>query len=361
MMGANGAPYYYGPNTNQGMNAAPAVFAWLNEGGNPNLRSETANTWTAGIVFNNLGDNALLSGLSGSIDWWQIDVAHAIELDSPDYAAALCFANVVSTAAAATAQAATPACQNVARNQVTGGGTTTLLTYTNQATIGIAGVDVEVNWQAQLADLGLRVPGGILFNSQDTFLQYYKTKQSPTAFDVDTNWKGSLGPSLAGTNPGAYGYRLNATIGYVLPSFSFNLRWRFLPSVNTANHAAQQSIIKNDLQVAAGGSGQLLGYIPNTDIAAPHWQAVDMSFTYTFNQVLQFRGGINNLLNKAPVVTGATAGFPVGTNLANVCGGAPGCQNPTAYSLPNDGAGFTNAGFYDVYGRTFFLGLKARF
>ena len=36
MMGAAGAAYYYtNPVTNQGMNAAPAVFAWLNEGGNP--------------------------------------------------------------------------------------------------------------------------------------------------------------------------------------------------------------------------------------------------------------------------------------------------------------------------------------
>ena len=361
MMGAGGSTYYYGPNTNQGANAAPAAFAWLNEGGNPNLRSETANTWTAGLVFNNLGDSPWLSGLTGSIDWWQIDVAHAIELDSPDYAAALCFGTQVGSAAAAAARAATPACQNVARNQTTGGGTTTLLTYTNQATIGIAGVDLELNWQAQLADLGLKVPGGLLFNTNDTFLQYYKTKQSPTAFDVDNNWKGSLGPTLAGTNPGAYGYRLTATIGYVLPSFNFNLRWRFYPSVNTANHAAQQSIIKNDQQVAAGGSGQLLGYIPNTDIAAPHWQAVDMSFTYTFNSIFQVRGGINNLFNKAPAITGAASNFPVGTNLAAVCGGAPGCQNPTQYSQPVDGAGNTSAGFYDVYGRTFFLGLKARF
>ena len=368
MMGAAGAAYYYtNPVTNQGMNAAPAVFAWLNEGGNPNLKSETANTFTAGLVFSNLGDSPWLSGLSGSVDWWQVDIEHAIELDSPDYAAALCFANLVTDAGGAATQAATPACQNVARNQTTGGGTTTLLTYTNQATIGTAGVDLQLNWFAQLSDLGLKLPGGLLFNSQDTLLMYYKTKQSPTAFDVDINWKDSLGPNLAGTNGGAYGYRLNATLGYVLPSFTFNLRWRFLPSVNTANHAAQQAIIKNDEQVAAGGAGTLLGYIPNTDVAAPHWQAVDMSFTWNLSRIFQVRGGINNLFNKAPPISGtvfgsgATRGFPVGTNLSAVCGGAPGCQNPTAYSLPNDGHGQTNAGYYDVFGRTFFLGLKARF
>jgi outer membrane receptor protein involved in Fe transport len=362
LMGATGVTQYYGPTGNQGAGAAAAVFAWLNEQGNPNLKSETANTWTGGIVFSNLGDSPWISGLSGSLDWWQIDVAHAIELDTPDYANFLCYGtNIVSTAAAAAAQAQTPACQSVIRNQATGGQIATLLTYTNQATIGIAGVDFQLNWFAQLADLGLKVPGGLLFNTQDTFLQYYKTKQSPASFDVDINWKDSLGPNLPGTNPGAYGYRLNATLGYVLPSFTMNLRWRFLPSANTANHAAQQGIIANNKAVAAGGSGILLGYIPNRDIAAPSWNAFDLSFSWNINKILQLRGGVNNLLDKQPAITGKTAGFPPGTVLNQVCAGAPGCQNPTAYSLPNDGTGLTNAGYYDVYGRTFFVGLKARF
>jgi len=63
-------------------------------------------------------------------------------------------------------------------------------------------------------------------------------------------------------------------------------------------------------------------------------------------------------------ITGATAGYPGGTNLSAVCSAAAiirKCTNPTTYSLPNDGAGLTNVGFYDVYGRRFFLGAKAQF
>jgi outer membrane receptor protein involved in Fe transport len=126
-------------------------------------------------------------------------------------------------------------------------------------------------------------------------------------------------------------------------------------------HASQQGIIANNNAVAGGAAGTILGYIPNTDIAASHWQAVDMSFTWNLNKVLEVRGGINNLFNKEPAITGAASNFPVGTNLAGVCGGAPGCQNPTQYSQPVDGAGNTFPGFYDVYGRTFFVGMKARF
>jgi hypothetical protein len=54
----------------------------------------------------------------------------------------------------------------------------------------------------------------------------------------------------------------------------------------------------------------------------------------------------------------------VGTNLNSYCSttaAKQGCQNPVSYVFPEDGAGTTNAGYYDVYGRTFFLGGKAQF
>jgi iron complex outermembrane recepter protein len=341
-------------------------FAWLNEVGTPTLKSETANTWTAGIVFASLGTNPWLSGLSGSIDWWQVNIQNAIELGDPDNANFACYgAGNVTTAAQAAAQAATPACLNVGRLSGSGNAATTLLSYANQANIGTAGVDVAINWIAQLSDLGLKaLPGAISFNSQDTFLDYYRTKNSPGSFDVTTDWKDSAGPTLAGTNGGAYGYRLNASIGYVLPAVQFSLRWRFLPSVNTASHASQQAIIANDTRVAAGGAGTLLSYVPDSTIAAPSWYAFDLSFNWNINKTFSLRGGINNLLDKQPAITGATAAYPVGTNLNAVCSAAAakaGCQNPISYSYPSDGHGTTNAGFYDVYGRTFFLGAKAQF
>jgi iron complex outermembrane recepter protein len=373
-MGGVGSPTWnaYYTTQNQETNAGGAVFAWLNEEGNPNLRAETADTWTAGLVFSDLGHGPLLEGLSGSIDWWQYNIKNAIELESPDYASYLCYGSTtVTNAAEAAAQAATPACQNVGRLISDGTAATTLLQYTNSATIGIQGIDIGVNWIAQLADLGLtRVPGAIAFNTQDSILDYYRTKSSPASFDVNVNWKDSLGPNLAGTNAGAFGYRLNATISYILPSFSVNLHWIFLPSVNTANKAFQQAIIAHNSEVASSGKGTMLSYTPNTDLAAPAWYVFDLSASYTVNHWLQIRGGIQNLLGWDPPQLNATAGFPVGTNLSAVCSTAAaqqGCVNPGAYSLPSDGgalaAGPTSIGFYEegIIGRTFFLGLKATF
>ncbi len=365
-MGGVGSPGYVNYYQTNAQSQGGGGFAWLNEQGTPSLKSETANTWTAGIVFAQLSDNPWLAGFSGSIDWWQVNIQNAIELGDPDNANYACYGtNIVTTAAQAAAQAATPACQNVGRLAGSGNGATTLLSYANQANIGTAGIDVELNWIAQLSDLGLKsIPGAISLNSQDTFLSYYRTKNSPGSFDVTTDWKDSAGPALAGTNGGAYGYRLNLSIGYVMPSFGVNLRWRFLPSVNTIAHAAQQAIIANDTRVAAGGPGTLLSYVPENTVAAPAWNAFDLSASWTINKTLSLRAGINNLLDKQPAITGATRGYPVGTNLNGYCSAAAakaGCQNPVSYVYPSDGAGTTNAGFYDVYGRTFFLGAKAQF
>ena len=373
-MGAAGASYYYGSSNTQSNLVAPSGFNWVNQVGNPNLTSETADTWTAGFTFSDLGDGAWIKGLSGSVDWWQIDIDHAIELYTPDYANYLCYgANIVNTAAQAAAQAASAACQAVGRNQATGATTTSLLQYSNLATIGTAGIDFEVNYLLQFGDIGLSaIPGALTFNTQDTLLQYYRTKQSPQPFDVDINWKDSMGPNLTGTNGGAFGYRLTAGIGWLLPapSLSINLRWRFLPSVNTVSHAQTAAVIANNAAAAAGKGGIILNYTPDDTIAAPAWNAFDLSFSWTINKTFQLRGGINNLFDKAPAVIGATAtatattGFPTAASVAAACSAtaaAQGCVPPATYSLPNDGAGNTNPGFYDVYGRTFFLGVKAQF
>ncbi|HEV2701568.1 MAG TPA: TonB-dependent receptor [Steroidobacteraceae bacterium] len=358
---ANG---FYGTNGNQ----TPAGFsAFPDQQGNPNLKSETANTWTGGLVFAALSDRPWLAGLSGSIDWWQVRIDNAIELDSGDYANFLCYGGTpVTTSAQAAAVAATQDCLNVARNPTNGTPASSLQVYTNQATIETAGVDLAVNWISQLSDLGLTaIPGSLSINSQDTFLNYYRTKTSTAYFDPTINWKDSMGPTLAGTNGGAYGYRLNLGLGYILPSFGVNLNWRFLPSVNSATVPQNQAIIDyNNKQVAAGktAANNFLSYSPNTTIAVPAWYQFDLTANWNINKTFSLRAGIDNLFDKQPPIVGATTGHPVGTNLASLCPtGSHGCTPVTAYSLPNDGAGQTNGSYYDLYGRTFFIGAKAQF
>jgi len=108
----------------------------------------------------------------------------------------------------------------------------------------------------------------------------------------------------------------------------------------------------------------LLSYVPDNSVAAAAWNTVDLSVSWTINKTYSLRAGINNLIDKQPPITGASTGYPENTNLNSYCSAAAakaGCVNPSSYALPNDGAGVTNAGFYDVYGRTFFVGGKAQF
>ena len=367
-MGAGGSNTFY--NLTNAPTAGGGVFAWVYQQGNQNLESEKADTWTAGVVFTSRAENPWLGGFTAAVDWWKVDIEDAIQQYSIDYARYLCYGGApVTNATEAAARAATPGCANVPRNQSNGGALTMLLQYDNQATIATSGVDVQINWGAALADLGLAsVPGRVGVNLQGALLDYYKTKQSPFPFDVETEWKGSLGPTLTGTNPGAYGYRFNMGLSYSLPALNLSLRWRHLPSVTPAAQAAERAIVENNNRVANGGEGVMLSYTPGTWIAAPKYDVFDLSAIWNINQTFSLRAGVDNLLDRNPAVIGVgnaagLNGYPAGTDLNSVCGGAVarGCVNPTNNIIPNSAYGNTNAGFYDVLGRRYYLGLKASF
>lgn len=380
MMGEAGAQSFYG--TDQVQPGAGGGFAWVLQQGNPDLVSEKADTWTVGMVFSSPWSNPWLAGLTATIDWWKVDIKDAIQQYSIDYANYLCYGAVtVTNAAEAAAQAATRACRNVERSTTSGNPLTALIEYDNQATIATKGIDVSVNWFAPFADIGLAsLPGGLGVNLHAGWLDYYKTKQSPLPFDVETDWVGTLGPNLTGTNPGAYEYRINLGLNWITDNKGISLRWRHLPSVWDAGRASQEAIIRNNERVAAGGEGILLSYTPSTSLKTGSYNIFDLSFNWDLSPTVSLRGGIDNLFDTQPKitggagdpgsVTGARAGYAYDPNkseaenlamLSSVCGDAPGCVNPTAFMLPSTGAGFTNAGYYDTLGRRYYLGLKVQF
>ena len=365
-MGLTGSNYYY-----SGANTLPPAatgggFAWNNQQGNPKLESETADTWTAGFVLQSPWENAWLHGLSLTADWYQIKMENVIEPYSVDYARYLCYGTVqVTDATSAAAQATSTACLNVPRSSTQGGALTQLLQYSNQATVDTSGVDFAVNWFANLGDLGLsKIPGGIGLNIQGTWLDHYTTKLSPASYDVPTDWKGSLGPTIPGFNAGAYSYRLFSSLSYNLPTMNFSFRWRYLPQVDQASKATENAIKENNARVTAGGAGTLLSYTPVTVQPTPAYSTFDFSFNWNVTEKYSIRAGVDNVFDKDPEIAGNTAntlGYPAGTNLAAVCGGAPGCQNPTTYTLPSTGQGITSGGYYDTLGRRWYVGVKADF
>ncbi len=355
-----GADVYYSGNAG---GATGGAANWVYQEGNPDLGPETADTWSAGFVASSPWDNAWLENLTLSFDWWKVDIEDAIQQYTPDYANYLCYGvRTVTNAAEAAAQAATTDCQNVARTSTTGGAQRQLLRYANQATISTEGIDIAANWRAEFGDLGIDLPGGLALSMQMTYIDSYKTKESQEDFDVEIEWAGSLGPTLTGTNPGAYDYRLFTSLTYFKDDWSVGLRWRHLPDVITANRAKQNALIANNAAAASGASGAVpLSYTPFTDVGIGAYDIFDMSFNWTVNETITVRGGITNLFDVSPKITGRTTGFEPGTDLTAVCGGAPACVNPTAPVLASTGAGITSPGYYDTLGRRFFIGMKASF
>jgi outer membrane receptor protein involved in Fe transport len=374
MMGPAAANQFY--NVSNALAGGGSAFNWVNQRGNPNLTSETADSWTFGFVMSSPFERPWLRNTTLSLDYYRVEIEDAIMLFSVDYANFRCFGSTfVTNATEAAAQAASPECQLVPRNQALGGPLTTAISYDNQARIKTAGADIALNWMLPFSELASGRPGGIGLNVQATWLDYYRSKQSPASFDAETEWKGSLGPNLSGTNGGAYDYRLFSTFTYFRNDWSVNLRWRYLPGVYTAQYASLQAIIEHNARVAAGGPGILLSYTPSTvgfggrdargtEIETDSYSIFDLSFNYDISETFRLRGGITNLFDEEPVEVGSMTGYAPGTNLGAVCGGAPGCVNPTQPTLPTTGTigGFGVAGgYYDTVGRRYFLGFDYRF
>jgi iron complex outermembrane recepter protein len=219
-----------------------------------------------------------------------------------------------------------------------------------------------------MAAMGINsIPGSLNVNVKATVLDKYLTKQSPAIFDIPIEWKGSLGPTLSGTQGGAYDYRLYSTLTYSNVRYPWNvsLAWRYLPSVWGAGHAAEQARIANNNAVVDGDKvGMIIKYTPGTEIKTPSYNIFDLSGSWEINETWSVRLGVNNVFQNDPPTSGNTAGRDPATAgaLADVCSAeqeARGCSDPSAYS-PSSIGGF-NAGYYDTVGRRFFMGVKAKF
>ncbi len=349
--------------TNAVAQAGGGGFAWILQQGNPELRPEKADTWTAGFVLSSPFENPWLSGVNLVLDWWMVNIEDAIMTYSIDYANYRCFGSrTVTTAAEAAEQAATLGCRLVPRDQTsTGVSLSTTLSYDNQATIETSGFDIMLNWSSEIADLGVDVPGRLGLGVQGTILDYYTTKQSPASFDIETEWKGSLGPNLPGTQAGAYEYRFFSSLSYSLDDWNVALRWRHLPSVWSAGKASQLAIIENNAAVTAGAPGVTLGYVPSTEIKTDSYDILDLSLNWRINETFALRGGITNVLDIEPNHFASTTGYAPGSDISTtaLCGDAPGCRGAGVYSLPTLGG--YSGGYYDTIGRRFFVGFKASY
>jgi outer membrane receptor protein involved in Fe transport len=268
------------------------------QGGNPQLRPEEADTYTAGVVFNPIRN------LTGSLDWWSISIDGAIGNAPPTTILQQCFnnnqfCNLVQRDAFGTLWLL-PAGRVVALNDNLGGYKTT-------------GVDLALNYLQRIGRFG-----SLNFNYNGSWLDKWEFEPIKGLGKFDC--AGFVGPQCGFPLPK---YRHKARVTWTTPwNVDLAATWRHIGKVQNET---------------LSGDPDLSGATLNTDRELASRDYLDLAFSWVIDKSLTVRGGVNNVFDKdPPIISSVFAG-------------------PAIF-----GNGNTFPGTYDTLGRTIFIGLTAK-
>ncbi|HEX2817704.1 MAG TPA: TonB-dependent receptor, partial [Phenylobacterium sp.] len=285
-------------------------------GGNPNLKPEISDTYTAGVVF----QPSFVPGMSVSVDYFNIKVDQFISR----IGATLELTNCVNTG--------NPVFCNLVHRDPTNGSLflsnqgfvqdTTL----NTGSLQTSGVDLNVSYHTDLSAFGLGDNGSISVSMVGTWLD--KTVTQPLPGGPSFDCKGLYGTTCGTPSPE---WRHKARLTWNTPysygdwvkSLSFSGQWRYFGKVTADSFDANPQLNNPGLQTAVEQRFSAQSYI-------------DLTANFTVHNNLNFRVGVNNVFDKDPPLAG--------TNLPATVGN-----------------GNTFPQVYDALGRFVFVGLSADF
>ena len=273
--------------------------------GNPNLGVEEAKTWTLGAVFTGPGS---LENLTASVDFYQIDISDAIATLNSTFVYGKCFnADGVSNPNYDLHDAG-GYCDLITREVNTGERSLSDAPYKNSGALSTAGVDIAVNWTHDIGSGG----SSLYVNTLLTYLDSFEIQDAVGEPVLDVR------DTLSTTYYGAqYKYKVNSTFGYNFGGgkASLGLNWRYLPSIRS------ETATRNPA---------------TTQLGADSYQVFSLFTRVSINEKLEFRGGIDNLLDEDPVIVEARPGIDSNSDV-------------------------TRPDYYDILGRRAYIGLKMSF
>jgi outer membrane receptor protein involved in Fe transport len=256
-----------------------------------------------GIVFNAPGK---LENFTASVDFYDISITDAIATLDATFAYSKCFnADGVSNP---TYSLSNSYCALIKRDPITGERSTVEAPYLNSGNLDTQGVDFAINWTKDIGSGG----GSFFVNSLFTVLNRFEIQDAASEPTLDVR------DTLSTTYYGAqYKYKLNNTFGYNFPGGKANvgLMWRYLPAIRS------ETVTRNPRSTQQG---------------ATSYNNFNVFARYSISDKVEFRGGIDNLLDEEPRVVEARPG--VDTN-----------------------ADVTRADYYDILGRRMYVGFKMSF
>jgi outer membrane receptor protein involved in Fe transport len=250
----------------------PAGQYQFQQGGNPNLKPETAKTWTLGLVAQPT------SNLSATVDWWSIKLDDAIGVVPQPLILQNCLlANVF--------------CDQIFRSATgslrSGAGFIGGIT-TNTGKVDTSGIDITANWSTPIQDYG-----SVSLNLVGTWVDKYKFSIGVVTADC----AGYFGPICGNPIP-EWRHKLRGTWNTPWYNTALALTWRYFSSVkvdaSNPSPALQASFFPVDKKLAAQNY-------------------FDLAFSWQINKNFQVYAGVNNILdNDPPLASSLIAGPPFG-------------------------------------------------
>lgn len=291
--------------------AVEALTVTRFSGGNPAVRPEEADTWTAGIVLR----PDFVPGLSMSLDYYNIQLRDAISQVGNQAVLDRCFLQDAQEFCDLITLESGPATPSA-----TGAITLVGDVFVNVAEAAVEGIDFEASYLTDVTLLG----GGNESIGLRTFASWLLERSETNANGVTTDFTGQVGATQGSQLYLPYSdFRATASLTYRNGGFSTLLQ---------ARH------IGGGLQDACGEAGRCptLVYIEDNKVEAVTY--IDLRLGYEFDlggTEMEVFGNITNLGDKDPPVTPFYSAF-LGQSLQY------------------------NAAVYDVLGRRYTVGLKVR-
>jgi len=245
-------------------------------GGNPNLDPESSDTFTVGFVF----APDVPSGLTVSVDYFDISiddfisagVGEQVTLDECLATGNPTFCNLITRDAAGSLNSGTP-------------GVGFISTNLNIAELETSGFDFQINYGADLADLGLPDWGSVSLNYAGTLLESYDFTPFPGGTTISC--AGTFGTDCP--QPVNSEYRHTASVNWAAPyDVNITTTWRHFSGTENFSDTA-----------------------PTVDASLSTVDYIDLSGTYEVREGLELRAGVNNLFLTQPPVS-VSAGAPLG-------------------------------------------------
>jgi iron complex outermembrane receptor protein len=275
-------------------------------GGNPNLTPETANTYSFGAVWNPKFESDLMHNFEVSVDYYSIKISNAVGSLSLTDILPRCF-NVDGTSNPGYSTA-NIYCQQITRDHSTGDIVLGREGLLNLATYKTDGVDTQIDWNFGLGALGFSdADGRIRLNSMISFVRSFDVAALPGSPVLD--FAGSIGNASVSPEIAHPRIKANTALGYSIGGVSAAIHWRYI------------SAMKHQDQVVDPTA---------TTPGVPSYSYVDLDAHWAAMEHLDLTAGLTNTQDRRPPFV---SGQPLTTDTAT----------------------------YDIIGRTYYVGFKAKF